>query len=125
MSAPRSEPSPTRDVDHALNLTIARLLAVGLVVASALMIGGALWAAAGGGSVASRVFPLGALPEALSAARPTAFMTLGLLVLIVTPAARVVALLGAFVRRREWGYALISATVLAVLGVGLALGLMG
>lgn len=122
---PRSEPPSTHDIDHRLNLTIARVLAFGLAVASALMIGGALVALAGRDVVAPRASALAELPGALSAARPTALLSLGLLVLIGTPAARVLVLLGAFVRRREWGYALVSAAVLAVLGVGLALGLVG
>lgn len=80
---------------------------------------------AGGGVVAPRALSLAELPRALSAARPTAFLTLGLLILIGTPAARVLVLLGAFVRRREWVYAMVSAVVLGVLAVGLVLGLVG
>ena len=101
------------------------MLALGLGVASALMIAGALLAVVGAGSVASQALTLAEIPEALRAGQPTAYLSLGILILVVTPAARVVVLLGAFARRREWGFALVSAAVLGVLGVGLVLGLAG
>lgn len=122
--APTIDRRPTRDADHALNLVVSGVLAVGLGVASALMIGGALLAAVGAGSVDSQALRLSKIPAALWAGRPTGFLSLGILVLVVTPAARVVVLLGAFARRRDWGFALVSATVLGVLGVGLVLGLV-
>ena len=125
MDAARKDGRPAGDVDHALNLVVSRVLAVGLGVASALMIVGALLAAAGAGSVAPQALSLAEIPAALWAGRPDGFLSLGILVLVVTPGARVVVLLGAFARRGEWGFALVSAAVLGVLGIGLALGLAG
>lgn len=123
--AARKDRRSARDADHALNLVVSRVLAVGLGVASALMIGGALLAGFGAGSVDSQALRLAEIPSALWAGRPNGFVSLGILVLVVTPAARVMLLLGAFARRREWGFALISAAVLGVLGVGLVVGLVG
>jgi uncharacterized membrane protein len=125
LDAARKDGRSTRDVDHALNLVVSRVLAVGLGVASALMLAGALLAAVGAGSVAPQALSLAEISAALWAGRPDGFLSLGILVLVVTPAARVVVLLGAFARRREWGFALVSAAVLGVLGIGLALGLAG
>lgn len=125
MDAARKDRRSAGDVDHALNLVVSRMLAVGLGLASALMTGGALLAAVGAGSVDSQALRLTEIPSALWAGRPNGFLSLGILVLVVTPAARVVLLLGAFLRRREWGFALVSAAVLGVLGVGLLVGLAG
>lgn len=125
MDAARTNRRPARDADHALNLVVSRVLAVGLGVASALMIAGALLVAVGAGPAAPQALPLAEIPAALWAGRSNGFLSLGILVLVVTPAARVVVLLGAFVLRREWGFALVSAAVLAVLGVGLVVGLAG
>lgn len=104
---------------------MSRVLAVGLGVASALMLWGALLVAVGAGPVAPQALSLAEIPAALRAGQPIGFLSLGILVLIVTPAARVVVLLGAFIRRGEWGFALVSAAVLGVLGVGLVLALAG
>jgi len=125
MDAAPEDRRPSRDVDHALNLVVSLVLAVGLGLATALMLWGALLVAVGEGPTAPRALPLAEIPAALRAGRPNGFLSLGILVLIVTPAARVVVLLGAFVRRRDWGFALVSAIVLGVLGVGLVLALAG
>jgi uncharacterized membrane protein len=125
MDAAQKDQRSARDGDHGLNLVVSRVLAVGLGVASALMLWGALLVAVGAGPVAPQALSLAEIPAALRAGQPIGFLSLGILVLIVTPAARVVVLLGAFIRRGEWGFALVSAAVLGVLGVGLVLALAG
>ena len=49
-------------------------------------------------------------------------MSLGLVILLATPAARVVVLVWQFARRREWAFVAISLTVLAVLAASVAIG---
>ena len=65
------------------------------------------------------------MPEALAALEPGGFFALGLLVLLATPAARVVALLIAFARRRLWVFSGVSLVVLIVLVLSAFLGLRG
>ncbi|AZW20778.1 DUF1634 domain-containing protein [Bordetella bronchiseptica] len=47
----------------------------------------------------------------------------GIVLFIALPAARLLAMLAAFARQRDWRYALIVALVLAIIAAGLALGL--
>ena len=65
------------------------------------------------------------MPRALAALEPGGFFDLGLLVLLATPAARVVALLIAFARRRLWVFSGVSLVVLIVLVLSAFLGLRG
>jgi uncharacterized membrane protein len=65
------------------------------------------------------------MPRALAAIEPGGFFELGLLVLVATPVARVVALGVGFARRREWLFVSFSAVVLTVLVLGAILGLRG
>jgi len=59
----------------------------------------------------------------LRAFEPGGFFELGLLVLLATPAARVVALCAAYLRRRQWLFSGISLFVLAILILSGYLGL--
>jgi len=47
----------------------------------------------------------------------------GIVLFIALPVARLLAMLAAFARQRDWRYALIVALVLAIIAAGLALGL--
>jgi uncharacterized membrane protein len=61
------------------------------------------------------------LPEDLLALRPAAFMWLGLLAVIATPTARIVAALVGYLRTREWEMAGISAAILGVIALSVIL----
>jgi len=54
--------------------------------------------------------------------RGVCLVYLGLLLLAATPILRVIAMVGVYVRRREWFMVVVSAVVLALLTVGLVLG---
>jgi uncharacterized membrane protein len=117
-------PTDGRLTDPGLTRALSRLLLVGLLVAIGLMIAGAILAVIQESGSVRHSTSLGDLPGLLANGDPTGFLDLGLLVLLATPAARVIALLVAFIRRREWLFAGISAVVVAVLVLSAVLGLM-
>ena len=103
---------------------LSRLLLAGLLLAIGLMIVGAVLAAVrGSGSVASESSITG-LPRLLAAGDPTGFLDLGLLVLLATPFARVVALAVDFARGRQWLFVGLAAVVIAILVLSGLLGLL-
>jgi uncharacterized membrane protein len=109
----------------ALNRAIARLLSTGLLLAVFLLLVGVALAAIGSGSPVPRQTSVGDIPRALWHLEAGGFFSVGLLVLLVTPAARVIALLVAFSRDHEWLFAGLSLMVLIVLALSGVLGLSG
>ena len=81
--------------------------------------------AAAGSSPVERASSLSDLPGALASLQPWGLIILGLLVLMATPVARVVALLALFAWRRSWRFSAICVFVLAVLALSVFLGLRG
>jgi uncharacterized membrane protein len=108
-----------------LNRTIARVLAVGLFSAVALLLAGAILALAGRGPSPAHEVSIVDVPRAIAALEPSGFLHLGLLVLLATPVARVVALGVGFGRRGSWVFCGLSVFVLAVLALSAYLGLRG
>lgn len=106
-----------------LNRAISRVLIVGLLSAVTLLVIGAVLTLARPGVAVPHATSVKDIPGALTALQPGGFFELGLLVLLATPFARVVALGIAFARRRWWLFASISAVVASLLIVGAALGL--
>jgi uncharacterized membrane protein len=98
---------------------------VGLLVAIFLLIVGIGLAAAGRGIPLPARISLAAMPGALSRFEAEGFFSLGLLILLATPAARVVALAVVFSRQRQWVFLGCSLLVLAVLILSGVLGLGG
>lgn len=96
------------------SVAVSRTLAAGVGGSLALMGAGLLLALAHG-SVPDAATPLAALPAAVRAGDPAALMSLGLLVLLATPAARVCVLVWQFARRGEWRFVAVSLVVLGVL----------
>ncbi len=64
---------------------------------------------------AARILPLPELPSALLTLDGSALLNLGLLALILTPFLRVLLATLNFAARREWAFAAITGTVLAIL----------
>jgi uncharacterized membrane protein len=92
-----SEPAPSAAID-ALEIQVGRLLRIGVTIAStALAIGLALW------------FVLGPRPAVET------LLKAGLIVLMLTPLARVVASVVAYIRLREWFFVVTTLVVFAVL----------
>ncbi len=119
--APASASPPAHVMDP-LERTVQRVLRDGLAVSFALMAVGIVLAVARGQGLAPRVVPLGELGAGLVALDSAAYLSLGLIALIATPFVRVAGSLLAFMRLRDRRYALVTAVVLAVMFVSVALG---
>ena len=122
---PSPEVSDARDEhrkDLRLNRVISRVLVVGLLVALALMAVGVILTIARPEMPVPHFTSVKDIPAQLAALDPGGFIELGLLVLIATPFARVVALGIAYACRRQWLFAGISFLVMVLLIVGAALG---
>jgi uncharacterized membrane protein len=112
-----------------LEQSIARLLTGGTYVAIALLaIGFALMVATGVSPLSGGPrFDVTAIPGDLLALRPTGFLWLGLLVIVATPAARVLASLIGYARRGEGRMVIVAALILMVIALSVvaATGLEG
>lgn len=105
------------------NILIARLLRTGILVAVAMLLVGVILGAAERGTPVPDRASIADMPRAVWHLEAGGFFSLGLLVLIITPAARVLALGLVFVRQRLWLLAGFSLLVLAVLALSGVLGL--
>ncbi len=106
--------------------TIARLLRLGVYAAMILVAFGVIALVASGTAPFDPAPPLdpGAIPGDLLALRPAGALWLGILVVVATPTARVVAALVGYLRRDESPMALVSALILAVVGATIAAALL-
>ena len=105
-----------------LERSIARLLTLGTYVSMALLaVGVVLMAANGIGPLTGGpAFDLTNLVPDLLALRPAGFLWLGLIVVVATPVARVLASLVGYIRRGERGMAIIATLILVVIGLSVA-----
>ncbi len=110
--------------ERRLARALSGLLAAGLVIAVALLLTGVVVAAARPDLPVGRQTSFVGLIESLAAGEPGGFFGLGFVVLLATPAARVVGLLIAFVRRRAWVFVGAALLVLAILVTSGYLGLV-
>lgn len=117
---PAGEPLPD------LELALGHILQLGTFLSVALIAVGSVLLLAGGGSAlaAGPRFDLAALPGDLAALRPAGFLWLGIAGVLSTPALRVARALLGFARRGERRMVAISASVLAVIAVGVIVGVM-
>ncbi len=106
-----------------LERTIARLLSIGTYVAIALLVVGlALMVAAGIGPLSGGPdFDPGRLIADLGALQPAGFIWLGLVVVVATPSARVVASLVGYARRGERAMVIVAGLILIVISASVAL----
>ena len=121
-STPAGEERPD---ETRLNVAISRVLAIGLLVAVALLLVGVILTLARPGLSFAHKTLISDMPRAVAAFEPGGFFELGLLVLVATPVARVVALGIGFARRRAWMFCGFSVLVLTVLALSAFLGLRG
>lgn len=110
--------APKDSASAAVSLT----LALGVASSLTAMAAGYVLALVRGGPLPVAATPIGELAAGLRTGDPGAVMSLGLLLLLATPAARVCVLVWQFARRREWAFAAISLTVLAVLALSVVIG---
>jgi uncharacterized membrane protein len=126
---PRRDERAPRWSDHEVEQLVGRLLQIGVLIATLVVLaGGAMLIATHGGDVANfRVFrgessTLRSVSAAVRGALtldPRGMVQLGLVLLIATPVARVALTLVAFLVQRDRLYVLLTAIVLALLLVGL------
>lgn len=119
---PRQTPAAHAHVMEPVERAIRWILLGGIAVSVALMAVGLVLGVARGAGLPRGVVPLAALPRALAALRPAAYLSLGLIVLIGTPFVRVAGSLVTFVRARDTRFVLVTAIVLLVMCVGVLLG---
>lgn len=116
--------------DTEVERLIAQLLKAGVVAAAAtVLLGGVLAIARTGGrprpdlsrfdAASSALLPHGDLVRGLWHLDSTAWIQVGLVILVATPVLRVAVSAYAFVRQRDWTYVVITLAVLAVLTYGL------
>jgi uncharacterized membrane protein len=111
----------------AIDLTVARLLTVGTYLSVALLAGGVLLMAALGRSpldTPAHDFDPGALLGDLLAGRPDGLLWLGLVILLGTPSARVVASIAGYLRSGERAMAGVGLAILAVVASGVVVGVL-
>jgi uncharacterized membrane protein len=112
-----------RPVRADLDRSIARLLTFGTYASVALLAAGVLLLLVWGISPLAGAPPFdpGLIVDDVLHLRPIGFISLGLIVVIATPAARVSASLVGYLRRGERGMAVVAVLILAVIAVSVAL----
>jgi uncharacterized membrane protein len=109
-----------READ-AVDRVVRAVFAGGLTFSSLLLMAGfVVWLAFGGGVPASVHGPIAAARD-VAHLKPVGFFSLGLLVLILTPFARVVGTLAVFIWQRDWRFVLVVGGVLAGMTTALVL----
>lgn len=108
-----------------LEARIGRLLTIGTLASVVAIAVGVLGMAATGRSPldVAPALDLGSLPGDLASLQPAAFLWLGLIGLIATPSARVLAALVGYLRGGERAMALVATLVLLVVALGVLAGL--
>jgi len=99
---------------------VQRLLQIGLGIAAAFMLAGLIVELAAGGHHSEPVKLNDIFHASLGLGER--LMALGVLVLAMTPAMRVLMLVVLWLRERDWRYVAIACTVVVTLGFALALG---
>ena len=132
MTAPRSDAPARRWSDYQVEQLIGRLLQIGVLVAAIVALAGGIWLLSQHGrEVANyRVFrgepamlsSLAGIARGVAALDTRAIVQAGLVLLILTPVARVALTLVAFVIQRDRTYIVVTAIVLALLLYGLVYG---
>jgi len=131
--SPSSPPAPrdrsTRWSDHEVEQLVGRLLQLGVLIATIVVLAGAgmLVATHGGDVMNFRVFrgesstlrSVSAAAHGAFTLDPRGMVQLGLVLLIATPVARVALTLGAFLIQRDRLYVVLTAIVLVLLLFGL------
>jgi uncharacterized membrane protein len=109
-----------------LEVALAHVLQVGTYVSVALIGAGSILLLASGGSPIQGGPPLdlGTLPADVLALRPAGLLWLGILGVLATPGLRVARALLGFARRGEQRMVVVSVLVLAVIAVGVIVGVM-
>src|SRR3954466_15810837 len=115
MEAQRAETNDLNDRMH-------QILVLGLYASVSLMILGLVVDLILRRSLPTDVAALSELWGRIVTMRPSAFFSLGLILLILTPLLRVIGSLSVFIRERDWRYAGVTFTVLVVMLISIYVG---
>lgn len=115
----------TNSAESHLNVVVSRLLRAGLLLSVVILVIGVVLALSGRGVPVPSHTSLRAMPRAVLNLEAGGFFSLGLFILLLTPAARVVVLLVTFTRDRQWFFVGVSAIVLIMLALCGVAGLAG
>ena len=114
--------APEKHVMVPIERMVSRILMIGIAISVTLMVIGLVLGFFNSQGMPKHVVPLADLPALLRAFDPAAYLSLGLIVLIATPFVRVLGSIIAFAREGDRRYVLITAVVLAVMCLSVALG---
>ncbi len=124
--ATQRPPQPEGVAPASLEVALAHVLQLGTYASVALIGVGSVLLLAAGGSPTQGGPPLdlGRLPADIAGLRPEGFLWLGIVGVIATPALRVARAMLGFARRGERRMVGVSVLVLAVIAVGVIVGVM-
>ncbi len=105
-----------------LNNIVHKLLIIGLLVSTILMVFGIVLQIIAGIPMPDVMTPLNLIGAGLVALQPASFFTLGLLCLIATPILRVVGSVLIYAFERDWRYTLATFVVLMIVIISLVVG---
>lgn len=106
-----------------LNKRVARVLRIGSIASTVLIVIGLLMLLLERSQDVGAALSLGRLLTSIEDVHPAAFLTLGILAMIITPIARVFVLVGGFYTHRDRAFVVIGSVVLAILLLSILLGL--
>lgn len=117
----------TRDPGKRLEATVSRVLKVGTYAGIALVALGVVLMVVDGRSPldVAPSLDLGRLPADLAALHPSAFLWLGVLLVLATPPARVLTALIGYLRGSEREMAIVAILILVVIALGVVAGTTG
>lgn len=124
ISGPTATPGEKREIEHTreLNEVVHRMLVIGLLASTAMMLAGVVLALARHRLLTTTTPDFGSTWERIEALRPSGFLALGILILIATPIFRVLGACVTFSYERDWRYAGLTFIVLLVLVASLIIG---
>ncbi|MDN5344585.1 MAG: hypothetical protein PWQ18_696 [Clostridia bacterium] len=111
-----------RDRQYALEHFVSRVLLIGVLTSVVLMLLGMGLLAFNPGLASDHVMPVGQVLREAIRLQPMALIDLGLIVLLLTPLARVIITGFGFALEKDWLFAAVSLGVLVILIISLAVG---
>lgn len=105
-----------------INRPIARVLLVGMLLSIAMMLVGLALLGLNPHTGAGTVLPVDRAFTEITKAHAQPWLSLGILVLILTPLAALLTAVGSFARVRDWEHAIMAAIALLAMAAGLLLG---
>ncbi len=111
-----------KEREYSLDHVVSRVLLAGVLASVVLMLLGMVLLALNPGLAQANVLPVGQVLKLVPHFHPMALIDLGLLVLLLTPLARVIIAGLGFALEGDWLFASIALLVLAVLVISLVVG---